>query len=159
MKYLLKLLLIAGLFTPTFAQDDDVTAGEDPKARARIEAARAAYITERLDLTPQEAEKFWPLYGEFADKRKALIRQYREAKRSGKSEEELITLQLKLKQDELDLEKSYSDQFLKVIPAQKLVNLRNAERDFSRLVMKQLQKRQMHRDSRQQFRDGTRMRR
>lgn len=145
MKYALKILLLTGFCIPVAAQEieDDTIARRNPEARARVEAARAAYITERLQLTTQEAEKFWPIYREFAEKRRGYLEQYRKAKRDGISEEKLIDLQLDLKQQELDLEKDYSKRFSKVIPAEKLVNLRSAERDFNRLVMRQLHHRQM----------------
>ncbi|MBK8353862.1 MAG: hypothetical protein IPL13_00425 [Saprospiraceae bacterium] len=34
----------------------------------RIQAQMVAYLTSELSLTPQEAEKFWPLYNEYKNK-------------------------------------------------------------------------------------------
>lgn len=158
MKYFLQLLLITGLFIPALAQEDAEPIVKDPKVKARIDAARAAYITERLGLTTEEAEKFWPIYREFSDKRKAVRQQYQEAKRSGQKEEVLVDLQLKTRQQELDLEKDYSGRLMKVISAQKLVNLNSAEHDFTRLVMKQIQQRQLQQQRRQEFRDRNQQR-
>lgn len=157
MKYGWKIWLFSLLAIPALSQNMDETERE-PEARKRIEAARAAYITQRLELTTEEAEKFWPVYREFAGKRRELLQQYREVKNSGKNEQELIELQLTLRQQELDLEKEYSDKFLKVIPAEKLVNLRSAEKDFSRIVMRQIQQRKMQPERRQQFRERNQMR-
>lgn len=53
----------------------------DPRARQRIEAARIAFITERLGLTPEEAEKFWPVYREFYQKRIELRQQLEQARK------------------------------------------------------------------------------
>jgi hypothetical protein len=39
------------------------------QTREKLEAYRIAFFTKRLNLTPQEAEKFWPLYNEFQDKK------------------------------------------------------------------------------------------
>ena len=47
---------------------------QGPEARKKIEAAKIALITERLDLTPEQAEKFWPIYREFGTKRKEIRR-------------------------------------------------------------------------------------
>ena len=135
------------------AQDDEPALDNDPKARARIDAARAAYITERLGLTTEEAERFWPVYREFASKRQELRQQYVGAKRSGKSDQELVDLGLKIKQQELDLEKDYSGKMLNVISAQKLMNLRTAEREFTRIILQQIQQRQQQSERRQQFRE------
>lgn len=146
MKYLLQILLVAGLMVPATAQETkkDTASRRNPEARARVEAARAAYITERLQLTSQEAEKFWPVYREFDGKRKTYMQEYRKAKKEGMSDEKLIDLQLKLKQQELDLEKDYTKKFSKIIPPEKLVKLRSAEKDFNRMVMRQLHHRQAY---------------
>jgi hypothetical protein len=158
MKYILHLLLFTALCFPAFAQEENDTPAKDPKIQKRIEAARAAYITERLGLTPEEAEKFWPVYKEFSDKRKVLRQQYVEAKKSGQNEETLLDLQLKTRQQELDLEKDYSGRLMKVISAQKLVNLRGAEHDFNRLIVRQIQQRQLHQERRQEFQERNQQR-
>lgn len=146
------LILLTFIASQTFAQDEEPVV-QDPNVKTRIDAARAAYITERLGLTTKEAETFWPIYREFADKRSGLRSQYREAKREGKPEKDLVDLGLKLKQQELDLEKDYSGRMMKVITAQKLVELRGAERDFTRIILQQIQQRKMQQDKRQQMRE------
>jgi hypothetical protein len=63
MKYLSVILFFFTLALPAMAQDDEPAMDKDPKTRARIDAARAAYITDRLGLTTEEAERFWPVRG------------------------------------------------------------------------------------------------
>jgi hypothetical protein len=135
------------------AQGEEPTMDKDPKTRARIDAARAAYITDRLGLTTEEAERFWPVYNEFSNKRQELRQQFVGAKRSGKSDQELVDLGLKIKQQELDLEKDYSGKMLNVISAQKLMTLRTADREFTRLILQQIQQRQQQSERRQQLRE------
>jgi hypothetical protein len=148
------LLLTLLMFGPlAWAQDEEPPVVMDQEARERIDAARAAYITERLGLTTEEAEKFWPIYREFASKRLAIRQEYRDARKSGKNDEELVDLGLKLKQQEVDLERDYSGRMLRIISAQKLMELRGAERDFTRLVLQQIQQRQLMQERRQQMRD------
>ena len=53
---------------------------QDKAAEQKIQAARIALITERLGLTPEQAEKFWPLYNEFSQKRKGLRQEYNREK-------------------------------------------------------------------------------
>ncbi len=36
--------------------------------KEQIESHKIAYLTTKLSLTPNEAEKFWPLYNEFSRK-------------------------------------------------------------------------------------------
>jgi hypothetical protein len=141
-KYILFLLIIhfAGV---AFPQGHRREAAGERIGREKIKAAHAAYITERLELTSGEAEKFWPVYREYGEKRKAIRQQYREAKRNG-DEKALVDLRLNLKQQELDLEKAYSARFLEIIPAEKMVRLQQAETDFRKLVLRQIQQRRRH---------------
>src|SRR5947209_16772410 len=59
-----KLLLILFLFISTAyicnAQD-----GNNKKDQEQIEALRSAYITNQLNLTSEEAQKFWPIYNRY----------------------------------------------------------------------------------------------
>jgi hypothetical protein len=156
MKHLLTIFLLLLMALPALAQqevDPEEAQPADPKVKEKINAARVAYITERLGLTAEEAEKFWPVYREFVQKRQGLRQQFRDAKKSGQDEKALLDLDLKLKQEEVDLEKDYSGRLQKVISAQKLMSLRQAEVDFRRLLLRQIQQRQMREDRRQNMRD------
>src|SRR5688572_4888200 len=75
--YSMKILLIIMFLTfslTAWAQD-----GENLK---KIESARIALITERLELTPEQAEKFWPLYREYVAKRQGLRREFLDARKA-----------------------------------------------------------------------------
>ena len=43
--------------------------------REKLEAARVAFITTRLDLKPEQAEKFWPIFNVFNDSREKNLRE------------------------------------------------------------------------------------
>ena len=125
----------------SIAQDEEMDNIRDTRGRGRIRAAHAAYVTQRLELTPEEAEKFWPVYREYNEKRREIRQQLRDARRSDMGETKLLDLDLKVKQQELDLEKEYTDRLQKVISPGKVVKLRQAELDFRKLVLRQLQQR------------------
>ncbi len=132
----------------------------NPRARQKIEAARIAFITERLGLTPEEAEKFWPLYREFAQKRMEMRRQFeqqmkelRENAANPEQQKKLVEMELQLKQRDLDLEKEYSGKLLQTISPQKLMALRQAEADFRELVLRQIQQRQLQQQRQQKLQD------
>jgi hypothetical protein len=59
------LLLFANV---TLAQEQDIVNDELPetiKASVAIDALKTAFITKELELTPDEAQKFWPVYNEY----------------------------------------------------------------------------------------------
>lgn len=134
------LLLIIGLTMPqmTLAQS----------AQDKIEAARIAMITDRLNLSPEEAQKFWPLYNEYANERKQLQQEYLQARKDFRQSEmneaeseRLLKLGLQLKEKELDLERKYSERLNTVITNRQLIALRKAEEDFRKILLERLQER------------------
>jgi hypothetical protein len=141
------------LAIPLYAQDDDLPEDSNPTVRERIQAARVAYITDQLALTPAEAEKFWPIYREFTTKRLALLKELRYARRhpdpaktADQNEKDLVAFGLEVKQKEVDLERQYSEQLLTVIPAQKVRILPEVERKFRLMILKQIQERRKARE-------------
>ena len=80
MKAVFKIIFLSVMAISAFAQDEDLPQPQDQKVRDKIEAARIAYITDQLQLTPGEAEKFWPIYREFAERRRGIRQQMREAR-------------------------------------------------------------------------------
>jgi uncharacterized protein (DUF4415 family) len=65
--------------------------------RARLESFRIQFITKKLDLTPTEAEKFWPLYNE----QKEATRNLMQAKKDDEIEfhEAMLVIRKKFKKD------------------------------------------------------------
>jgi len=123
---------------------------QDPAVQEKIKNLRIAYISDKLGLTPDQAEKFWPVYREFSDKRREIRQEFVEARKQIQSDnpdqakqEELVKMGFALKQRELDLEKVYSERLLRVITAQQMLNLRKAEGDFQRIILEQIQQRRM----------------
>jgi len=155
MKNIVILLMGIFLVMPALAQEEEL-ARQDTKVEEKIKAARIAFITDRLELTPDEAEKFWPVYREFTLKRQELKKQYKDNRKNldpnktiEQNEKDAIELGFKLKQQELDLEKEYSGKLLNVVPAQKVMALRKAEADFRKILIDQIQKRQVMQQQRQ----------
>ncbi len=137
-----------------------VTYAQDGANMKRIESAKIGLITERLGLSPDQAERFWPLYKEFSQERAAIRRDFVRAKRnhdpSKATEEEnqqLIAMGMEVKQQELNLEKTYSDRLLQVISSRQLVQLRKAEDDFRRMILRKIQERQQMERVRQRNND------
>ncbi len=133
---------------------------QSPEAMQKIEAAKIALITERLELTPQQAEKFWPIYREFGKQRQDIRRDFDQARRTfdpnKASEEEnkkMLEMANQVKERQLKLEREYSDRILKVITTRQLNNLRKAENDFKEMLLRRIRAEQMKRQK-QQRNDG-----
>jgi hypothetical protein len=157
MNALARMIFLCLLSLPAVGQNDvNLPQVQHKKVRDRIEAARIAYITDQLELTPQEAEKFWPIYREFTQQRREIRREIRETTRHAdpnKTDQEIVDQQFQMKQKELDLEKDYSGRLLKVISAQKLRSLPQAERRFRQMILDQIQRRQIQYERKENFRD------
>jgi len=154
------------LMVPAWAQDDDdLPPAQEPNVRNKIQAARVAYITDQLQLTPEEAEKFWPIYREFSEKRRALRVQLHQAKTNPdpaktteQNDQAVVDQHLEVKQKELNLEKDYSTRLLKVISAQKLRTLPDAERRFRQMILEQIQRRQQQQERQRTLQDQSQKR-
>lgn len=132
----------------------------DAKTRQRIEAARAAVITDQLNLTPEQAQEFWPIYNEYSQKREILRREFFEERKKidpsrpdPEKEEKVFNFGLEIRQRELDLEKEYSTRMMSVISGQQMMKLRTAERNFHQMVMNQLQQRRNMQHRKENFRE------
>ncbi|WP_149240209.1 hypothetical protein [Dyadobacter sp. 32] len=116
--------------------------------RQKIQDAKMAIITNRLNLTSEQSAGFWPIYNEYAQKRRDLHRAQRkiinDKRAEGKTDEQVLE-NLKevqeIKQKELDLEKEYQNRFLKVITANQVVELYKAERTFNEMLIQRLKQR------------------
>ncbi|SMD31926.1 hypothetical protein SAMN04488029_0264 [Reichenbachiella faecimaris] len=152
MKKLFLAIMLLAIATIAQAQNDE--------ARQRIESAKIALISERLGLTPEDAQQFWPIYNEYSQKRRENHHEFAQARRNFNPEtateqetQDMLNFGREVKEKQLNLEKEYSDRMLKVIDSKQLMNLQNAERDFKRMLLDRLdQRRQQQQNSSEQLR-------
>ena len=113
----------------------------------KIESQKIGYITNRLNLTTEQAPLFWATYNEYNGRKKELNRKVRqltgENSRQGQSLKEAdVLINLKelngSKQKLGDLDDEYMTRFLKVISATQLQELYKAERSFNRQLLEKL---------------------
>jgi hypothetical protein len=113
----------------------------------RVQALKVAFITKQLDLTPAEAEKFWPVYNEYQDKREAVRKQlqadYKIIREQADqlSPEELTRIadeEVALKAKDAELVSEMHEKLKKVLPPKKLAKLYVAEEDFKRKLVEML---------------------
>lgn len=113
----------------------------------QVESLKIAYLTKKLDLSPKEAQGFWPIYNEYSNKKREL-RSSRKERHNNNIENldeaeanALIEKHLSDKQKELDLDKSYVDQFKQVLPAKKVIMIFSLERKFKEEMLRDVKRR------------------
>jgi Spy/CpxP family protein refolding chaperone len=130
--FLNHLLLLAALALPAVlcAQDDDLPALPEERMQ-EIKAQKTAYLTQQLDLSPEEAQKFWPVYNQYDKEVEAVRKEMREFHRTMKKDTEVteaeasaaIDKEMAGRQKELDIRKKYAAEFKKTIGAVKTMKL------------------------------------
>jgi len=116
-KYLLIIIAIFGSFSFASAQNG---------RQEKIQALKVAFITQKLQLTPAEAEKFWPIYNQYDNE----IRQVRVNNRNGDV--------LDNEQSVLDIRKKYKPAFEKILGPERLNSVYKAEKDFRNILIQRL---------------------
>ena len=131
---------------------------QSKKGMQKIDAARIALITERLGLSPDQAEKFWPVYREYNMERKEIRQEFRKARQgvdmqtlTEDQSKQLVQKGMEMKQKELNLEKEYSHRLTEVISTQQLFKLKNAEKDFQQMLLKRIQNQRQRQDQNQKM--------
>jgi len=111
-KYILILTLLFGSISMAFAQDQS---GEDLTKQEKIQALYVAYVTQQLQFTPEEAQKFWPVHTQFKAELNTIRKDLPE---------------LDKQQARLDIKKKYQDNFNKIIGANRCERFFRMESEF-----------------------------
>jgi hypothetical protein len=115
--------------------------------RDRIKAERVAFITERLALTSEEAQRFWPVYNEFTDQFESIKKRQRDNRSStnnklaimtDKEVEKSLADELVSQQQMVDLQRQYQQELLNLISVKKIAMLYKAEHDFKLELLKKM---------------------
>lgn len=140
-KYVYTLLFFVLISTTVAAQMN--------KNRQRIKALKTSYITDELELTSSEAEKFWPIYNLYNTK----IQKLRSSTEGGLKR--VIQQEGGLENITEEQAKSYLDksiftekeiaeyraemmkEFLKILPAKRIIKLHKIERAFNKRMLQE----------------------
>jgi len=124
-----------------------ITAGlsaQQPNPKEKVESMRIAFITNRLELTPQQSREFWPIYNSYRHDLTQLRRSYYPHD-DGTDPHLDADRQLEFEQKRLDLKRQYKPQLEQVLGKAKLNKLVSAEEDFKRLLMQTMRNRRQQR--------------
>jgi hypothetical protein len=118
--------------------------------REDIEVFKTAFISRKVNLTPEEAKAFWPVYDQYQSDLETLRKRRRDEMRPDKMDfeqlgdkelEKLVDFELEFRQKELDLLKKYHPQFKQILPVRKVARLYKAEEEFKRELLKRIRDR------------------
>ena len=137
-KFIIPILLFISL--STFAQSK----------KDKIKALKVSFLTERLELTQEEAQQFWPIYNAYDDVTrkikhedlKKIRREIRDNvnsltdKRSSDLLSQIATAENKLHEEEVKL----NNKLKKIISPKKIIQLKVAEEDFKHKLFEQWKK-------------------
>lgn len=118
--------------------------------REKIKTLKVAFITERLSLTSEEAQAFWPIYNEHEKNTQMIRRKERLEIQSQLVDMDLLTEAeanelldqlVALEQEKQQLHIAFLNRISKVISPKKTLLLIKAEEDFKRRLLREMQQR------------------
>lgn len=126
------------------------------KLRDQIESRRVAYLSEKLDLTPEEAQQFWPVFNAY---KKDLSDCRMDKERFGNSElsaeesETVLNEYIDKEQKAVDFKKNYIPKMKSIIGPQRTLKVFILDRKFKETMMRELKQNRDHRKTRRQDRN------
>ncbi|MEO6455568.1 MAG: hypothetical protein ABIN97_15920 [Ginsengibacter sp.] len=123
-KYILVIALSLGMLPFLKAQDDNGT-----KRAEKIQALKIAFITQKLGLTSEEAQKFWPVYGQYENDVRSLL--------GDNKNSDVIDNEERL----VNIKKKYRPEFAKVLGQPRMNKLFTAEKEFRGVLLQGLKNR------------------
>lgn len=145
----LKALVVSALMMLAFsAGAQEKSCDKHNNWKEKMEAEKVAFITNRLNLSADEAQKFWPVYNaqnkKIAESFDAIRKSYKALKlaiKEGKDEKEVNSLlenYLKEKENNASLAVEAMKAYKKVLSADKVAKLFVAEEDFRNIQIAKL---------------------
>lgn len=147
MKNLYLIISVFFISITTFGQRGPIRERLQEK-KEQIKALKVAFITTELNLTSDEAARFWPIFNAFEEKQQEIKRQKLRSildRTEGNSLDKLsekdaasLLSQMENTEEELhQLKKKFVTNLKGVIPSVKILKLKKAEEEFNRKLLQQ----------------------
>src|SRR5689334_22367053 len=132
-KLLIILLMLFGVASSGFSQQEEKPQQQPQQQQqpdgGKIKALQIAYLTNKLNLKPEEAEKFWPVFYQYQE-------EIRKARMEGKN-----LTEVEKEQKIVDIRKKYFDEFTKVLNKERADRVFKADNEFRDVIRKEIQER------------------
>lgn len=147
----MKNLIIILLFLVTKNFSQDANSGNLQDRKEKIKALKVAVISQKIDLTSAEAEKFWPIFNKYEDLITNLrIEKIKSINKSKNATEEealkLIEKNEKLEAEITALKKKLRSELIPVIGAARVIKLEQLEQNFKEKILEKLKNRKEKRN-------------
>lgn len=130
-KQFLTALLFVATITGVFAQKNPNGLGDRQPGKEKIKSLYIAFITQELNLTETEAEKFWPIH-----------HLYNEDLMNARKTPQTV---LEKEEASLNTKKKYNDKFIKVLGAEKTNLFFVKDNEFRKKMVEKLKKQHLKR--------------
>jgi hypothetical protein len=146
------ILTIAALVC--FSAAAGANTGWENEWKERFMSEKIAFLTMEMNITPAEAQAFWPIYNEIEQKKDAalvqIIKTYKELNaaieaNNQKEIDKCLTAYLQAQETLREIESSAADQYKTVLPVEKVAKLYVGEEKFRRQNIRKLQSGQANR--------------
>jgi hypothetical protein len=129
-------------------RENKIARGIVPDRLKKVQEIKTAYITKKLDLTPEQSDKFWPLYNHYQLEMFQVNQQIRlNNSPSAANGKDQILNELSLEDKKSNIKRNYANEFLKILPPEKVSMIYKAEKDFQDEIVKQLKERKNEADN------------
>ena len=113
-----------------------------PIGNNKLNAIKNAYINKQMNLTPEEADRFWPVYDRYQQELTGVLRDRRQNNSSPQPNGiDQVNREMSYDQQILNIKARYKDEFLRILPPDKVSVLYKSEREFKDELIKQLSER------------------
>jgi len=139
------IILLAVSFTLGFSSCKP----KQEQSEEMLRVQKIAFFTQKLNLTPQEAELFWPVYNEYWNRKNQIIDDKRTAMKycskniEKMADEEVVKyadMYINFQKQESDLLIEFNDKFKRVLPPTKVFKLYQTDYDFKTYLLQQIKK-------------------
>jgi hypothetical protein len=124
--------MLVSLCVGRMSAQDDVPGG-------RLKAMKIAYITNLIQLTPDESQKFWPIYNLYEADLKKVRDKYNSDRNpallSDQEVEKYIQDGFEMEEQLIKVRRDYVQKMKAVISIRKIALLTKAERNFNRTIL------------------------
>ena len=123
-----------------------ITAQKHSDDRERIKSLKAAYITDQLNLSSEEAQKFWPIYNQYQHQRRSLYKREHAAienldQITEEEAEKMLLEYIKMEQEDYVLLREFYRDLRKIFPAKRIIHLKKVEDDFNHRLLREYRER------------------